>query len=271
MATYLLGTKKSAGIYSYLTENPISNPYGHKTKYGTEVGVDFAMDLHTPVYALTSGPVVGVEYLDCPGGVLAVESPLVIDGKERTAALYYQHMDLFTPTVLLPNARVVAGQLIGWSGGQLDGGYHPNQPKCSGGAHIEIGVNVHQGYPWNPNHRAPHVDPTPILARLVQGYAPDLHLIITTAPGFLPIAQMLDDAQRFHPMEGGIDGAMRSTVRNLSPFIARGIFVVLGLLLVSGVLWNLLRPVAEGIGSTVEGVAKEAAQASEGGEGELAA
>lgn len=251
MADYLLGSPKNAGIYSYLTNNPISNPYHNKTKYGVEQGIDFAMAMHTPMYALADGFIVGMAFLACPGGVMAIESVIPIHGtpteKPQRAVIYYQHMDVFAPGLVV-NDSVVAGQLIGYSGGQLSGGYHNNQPACSSAAHIEIGINPPYPKPWNPHKLTPQVDPRPFLAAVARGETFDVVYTITAAPGFLPIAQALDDAQRFLPADTG--SWITDLGRNTGPAMSRAIFMLIGLMFVFGVLFNLLRPVAEQVAST---------------------
>lgn len=249
MADYLLGTPKDGGQFSYLTRYPITNPYGTRSGFGTEVGIDLGLPMHTPVYALADGTVLAAQYEDCPGGVISTQCHIPLHGRfndqtdYKLACLYYQHMDVIQPSII-PGQPVKRGELLGYSGGQQGGGFHDNQPACSSGPHIEIGINppIYKT-PWNPNRLGPSVDPRPFLTALAQGHAPNLTLTVTTAPGFLPLAQALDDAERFRPFDG--TNPIGSVFANGSPVVARAIFVLLGLVLVIGVLQHLLRPVVE--------------------------
>lgn len=94
----------------------------------------------------------------------------------------------------------------------------------------------------------------PDLARqVVKGFGPgggsligDLVTGATTATGFLPIAQALNDGMVIWPLPQGIsnwwdDDWMRWAMRDAGAIMLRGIFVLIGLVLILGVAWNLMR------------------------------
>lgn len=128
-----------------------------------EDGNDFGLPYNTPVYSLTDGPVVGTGYYGGGGVVSIEENPQTI--------WYYQHLD---ENVVRPGDQVVAGQLIGYSGGQLSGGRHP-ATCCSSGPHIEVGVNAPFGGFWNPRNVKPQRDPHPLLLAIEGGSDPGYH------------------------------------------------------------------------------------------------
>lgn len=138
----------------------ITQPFG---VHG-ETGVDIGLPYHTPVYALTSGPVLGSGYYG-GGGVVSQKSPLnllnLITGQE---SVYYQHLD---ENAVSAGQYVPRGGLIGYSGGQIGYGHHPSDPKFSSGPHIEVGINAPYGGMWDPLGK--NVNPKPLLQEIAQG------------------------------------------------------------------------------------------------------
>lgn len=121
-----------------------------------ETGVDIGLPYNTPIYSLTSGRVVGAGYYGGGG----VESILAAPGE----SVYYQHL---STNLLTPGQTVQAGQLIGYSGGQLGYGNHPSSPQFSSGPHIEVGLNAPYGGMWAP--AGANVNPLPWLQALEAG------------------------------------------------------------------------------------------------------
>jgi hypothetical protein len=128
-----------------------------------ETGVDIALPYHTPVYAATGGPVLGTGYYG-GGGVVSIESDINYGGINGPASIYYQHL---SDIVVQPGQAVSAGQLIGYSGGQLGYGDHPSSPQFSTGPHIEVGINAPYGSFWHP--LGPNVNPAGFLQSLAGG------------------------------------------------------------------------------------------------------
>lgn len=136
---------------------------GHTSSYfkggfsgSGENGNDFAMPTGTPVYAVTSGTVVGAGYYG-GGGVVSIQ-------QYPGHVWYYQHLD---ENVAQNGQQVAAGELIGFSGGQNSGGQHPASPVFSGYPHIEVGLDAPWGGIWGggPNV-GPNIDPRPALEGL---------------------------------------------------------------------------------------------------------
>lgn len=127
-----------------------------------ENGVDIGMPQGTPVYAVTGGTVVGHGYYG-GGGVVSIE-------QQKGRVWYYQHLDLAEPGIESGQVKQVqAGQLIGWSGGQLSGGRHPSSRQFSSGPHIEVGINAPWGGIWGPmSEKGPNIDPLPLLTAIAQ-------------------------------------------------------------------------------------------------------
>lgn len=124
-----------------------------------EAGIDLGLDLHTPITSLTLGTVISTGWYG-GGGVVCVASQIPGIGP---ASVYYQHLDV----IAVQNNQVVhLGDLIGLSGGQLTGGYHP-VTCCSTGPHIEVGINPPPVSPlWKTLGH--NVDPLPWLKQLAQ-------------------------------------------------------------------------------------------------------
>lgn len=126
---------------------------------GGETGIDIGMhgQIDTPVYAVTSGKVIGSGYYG-GGGVESIASNINYGGINGIASIYYQHLDQNLVSV---GQNVYAGELIGLSGGQLSGGSHPSSSQFSNGPHIEIGINAPYGKAyqsiWSP--LGPNVNP----------------------------------------------------------------------------------------------------------------
>jgi hypothetical protein len=132
--------------------------YYHEVWHGfVEVGTDFGMNPDTPIYAVQGGRVLGAN--EHPpgyggGGVISVEAG-------PTLSEYYQHLDLVE---VKEGDHVSAGQLIGYSGGQLSGGHNP-VTCCSGGPHLEWGINANYGGIWHP--LGANIDPIPCLTAIL--------------------------------------------------------------------------------------------------------
>lgn len=122
-----------------------------------ENGFDVGIPYHTPVYAIQSGPVLGTGYYG-GGGVVSIQM-------NPTQSFYYQHLSDITVS---PGQHVNAGQLIGYSGGQIGYGDHP-ATCCSGGPHIEVGINAPFGGFWKP--LGANIDPMPYVRSLANSNA----------------------------------------------------------------------------------------------------
>lgn len=124
-----------------------------------ETGIDVYLPYHTPVYALASGPVLATGYYS-GGGVVSTE---IANDK----SLYYQHL---SDIAVSPSQQVQAGDLIGYSGGQIGYGDHPATGNSSG-PHIEVGINAPYGANslWHPLGNS--MDVTPFLNQFQQALA----------------------------------------------------------------------------------------------------
>lgn len=131
---------------------PITQAHG----VGGEQGVDFGTPFHTPLGNPLPGTVTNV---DCSTG-WACEIDVSTEYGGQSATEGFLHVD--QPAVHV-GQYVGAGELIGLSGGQLQGGSHPDVYPYSTGPHTEYDVWL-GNQPWsNP------VDPTPFLASLGTG------------------------------------------------------------------------------------------------------
>lgn len=129
----------------------ITQPFG----INGETGIDIGLPYHTPVYAVTSGPVVGAGYYG-GGGVISVDTPINYKGINGPASIYYQHL---SDELVKVGDMVHAGELIGYSGGQIGYGDHPSSTKFSSGPHIEIGINAPYGANGIWHNMGPNVNP----------------------------------------------------------------------------------------------------------------
>jgi hypothetical protein len=245
MSLWVKGSGPANSPWPWLTKYDITQPYG---VHG-ETGIDIGTPMHTAINALVGGVVVGSGYYG-GGGVVATET--TIAGK--TAVVYYQHLDLISSNIQL-GQRVNAGDYLGLSGGQLAGGYHPSSTRYSNGPHTEIGINPPYGSLWNPHHITPGYDPLPWIRATVQAgrtgpAGAGTNGPLGSQPGFIPMLQALDDAMRFHSLDnsGGLDGPVKlasSMFSNIYPFMARTLFVLLGLAIMVAVIWHVVKPAAE--------------------------
>lgn len=126
-----------------------------------ETGVDLGTPYGTPITSLTYGSIENFGFYG-GGGVVSVHSK--IDGKDTT--VYYQHLDVINSALSVGQA-IIPGDLLGWSGGQLSGGYHP-VTCCSSGPHTEVGRDVDYGGIWGKQYQQ-NSNPVPWLQRLVNG------------------------------------------------------------------------------------------------------
>lgn len=157
MATATLG----ATLDSWLAN--VTQTFGQNGEHGVDVGLPYG----TPVYAPTGGTVLSAGYDPQIGGVVSWQAPITYGGINGPASLYLQHLS----TVLVSaGQRISAGQLVGYSGGQLGYGNHPNTPNVSTGPHIEFGINSPaQGGVNLWRAQGPNVNPLGFLQALAQG------------------------------------------------------------------------------------------------------
>lgn len=240
MGGYVLGEKPAISSFPWLTQNEITQRYG---EHG-ETGIDLGMVVGTPITSLTPGVIGPGSGYDSTGGFVGVLSQ--INGEK--VAVYYQHLDLLAVS---DGQHVSAGTLLGYSGGQTSGGHHPAW-QGSSGPHVEVGVNFPWGGGRNPEHWGPNYDPLPLLQALalnrdpvaaITGQATALVVKATTAPGFGAIAQAIDDAMTFDSFD--IRNPVGSVAHNTGAFTARAVPVIIGLLILTAVIFWLLRPAVE--------------------------
>jgi len=112
-----------------------------------EPGIDVGTPFHTPITALAPGTVLSETF----GGFGQRIDIQAVSGVTE----YYQHMDTIDPAVKV-GSHVSVGELLGLSGGQLQGGSSPNSPANSSGPHVEFGILSSSGQP---------IDPTAVLKR----------------------------------------------------------------------------------------------------------
>jgi hypothetical protein len=193
---------------SHITEH-----YGEYFGSYQEVGTDFGMKYHTPIYAVESGKVLGTGYYG-GGGVVSIEAA-------PTISEYYQHLSHID---VAENQTVSAGELIGYSGGQLpsEGGEHP-ATCCSGGPHLEWGINAPYGGMWHP--LGANVNPVPYLEALAQRTIsePSLHTSAALIPHEGASGYVLDGYGGLHAFGGA--PAVSSPVNWGSWDIARALAV----------------------------------------------
>lgn len=237
----------------------ISQYYGPPEEYG----IDLAMPTGTPITSLTDGRVLDVGYPACPGGVVSIES--VVQGS--IASVYYQHMDQI---VVTPGQQIHVGQLIGYSGGQLSGGHHPAERTCSGGPHIEVGINAPWGGVWHALGK--NVNPLPWLQQLASASSVSVTanptvgtlasagraFALTFAPGFLGVMQNAHTHEIFTPPEpmpqtldpvSGISArigiAGNFILDNVEAAMVRGLVISFGLLLIVAAIWSAFNHMIE--------------------------
>lgn len=131
-----------------------ANPQGHS-------GIDLKADFHTPLTSAVSGTVIGAQYRDWGG---QVDIRFSLNGEPFV--LTYVHLDVIDSRVQI-GEPIVAGTLIGLSGGQITGGAHP-AGKYSRGPHLHFELTrgekapyERQGYePYRPDAAHYPMDPT---------------------------------------------------------------------------------------------------------------
>lgn len=134
--SFLPSCSENPGAWYCQAEGEI---FGQSFNGNVEHGNDLGMQFHTPITDLLGGSVTDVSYHPW-GGQVGILSSLPGQGSFIT---YYQHLDTIDPSIQV-GSNVLAGQLLGLSGGQLSGGLHPNSPQYSSGPHVEFGINA----PW---------------------------------------------------------------------------------------------------------------------------
>jgi len=112
-----------------------------------EPGMDIATPFHTPITDLLPGVVRSMGYGPW-GGRIDINTTDPASGAPIVE--YYQHLDEIAPGLAVGSV-VTAGQMLGLSGGQLEGGEHPNSPPYSTGPHVEVGLIDSAGQPMNPS------------------------------------------------------------------------------------------------------------------------
>lgn len=162
-----------------------------------ENGIDLGMPMGRVITSLTAGTVLTNGYYG-GGGVVTVQSTLPLG--IGVASVYYQHLDLNNPA-MTPGHIVKVGDVIGWSGGQLQGGHHPSSRQFSSGPHIEIGINApfNKNGLWHP--LGPNINPLPWLQDLV-AHGPGTTDVVASAPN--------------SPVQG-VPQAITATVRGTGP------------------------------------------------------
>jgi hypothetical protein len=143
------------------TQYPIS--HGYITAYqgaGTDTphyADDVATPFHTPITALLSGTIIQADYAPW-GGEVFIRTP-------SGQTYYYYHLDLL---YVQAGQSVVAGQILGLSGGQNSGGLHPVSTQWSTGPHTHVGWFT--GFVQSPNGTIPYgPDVTPLIQAARQG------------------------------------------------------------------------------------------------------
>jgi hypothetical protein len=269
---YVLGTAKSSAA-PWLTLYPVTQFFGTNGETGIDLGTPFG----TPITALVTGKVLGDGYYG-GGGVVSQEMNL----NGQPASLYYQHLDRIAPGIVA-GVMVQAGQLIGYSGGQLSGGSHPSSSQFSTGPHTEVGVNAPYGGMWNPYNYGPNINPLLFLpqllaglpanaagvsgaAQVVSGNVGATTIRVTTAPGFGPIAQSLHDSQAFvplsvNPLQGLSVNPGDALIHDAGAVVSRGIVVAVGFLIVGAVVVSAATQFAQQQGALAGQVIGAASQA----------
>ena len=157
-------------------EFPVTQGY----KGADHVGVDIGTPFHTALTAILGGTVSGVRYGPF-GGELDITTP---QGTED-----YMHLDQVDVQV---GQKISIGELLGLSGGQLEGGQNPAQPPYSSGAHTMF--SIFEGAPW----ASPSIDPTALLLAGPAGgdRQPAVNTLLAdpTGSGAVPVAWRVPNA-----------------------------------------------------------------------------
>jgi murein DD-endopeptidase MepM/ murein hydrolase activator NlpD len=145
-------------------------------------GDDIATPYNTPITALFSGTVVK-QYYDPSGGtvIIQADNPGQLKGVQY---YYYAHLD---STPVYAGVHVNAGQEIGRSGGQLQGGQHPASAAYSTGPHIMIGESHTSGIPYTPDTLTPELNPHWMID-YARGSASASNTGLTSLTGIFPSA-----------------------------------------------------------------------------------
>lgn len=180
--------QRALEIWPWLTTDGmtpnINNPYHSQfeaSRGGVQDGVGISVPtVDTPISSLTAGTVVAAAFgqdLAPPGqnwnygGFIIVKSTIPGIG---ICDVFYRHMDTLS---VQKNDSVGVGQVLGLSGGQTQGGHHPESPVFSTGPHIDVGINP-TTLPFTSI--GPNVDPTQWLRSLVAN-GPSSHDVLATA------------------------------------------------------------------------------------------
>ncbi len=113
------------GFYSSYSPNIPDTPH---------FAVDIGMPQDTPVTAIKSGKVVQADYATWNGAAGGGE--VFIQPDDGSSEYYYYHFD---QNKVSAGQHVNAGDLVGLSGGQNQGGSHPTSPMWSTGPHLHVG------------------------------------------------------------------------------------------------------------------------------------
>jgi murein DD-endopeptidase MepM/ murein hydrolase activator NlpD len=269
------GTSAASGKQWY--DYPITNGYLTTQVPGNwdspHYALDFGTPRGTPFFFLESGTITQADYAvwdGAPGGGEIFLKPDAASTQE-----YAYHLDQIVPGVS-PGKHVKAGQIVGYTGGQNSGGNHPTSPKWSSGPHLHFGLftkfiqtaigsrpygpdpgqQINLAKQFNITGSGDGTGPDTGTDQPVTNGVPlseQVHDILIHFPGFSGIALALDKAEQFpgviwyptdsaNPVDGignGIRSVLDTVVSNALPFFVRSMFVMLGLLLLIGLLWNL--------------------------------
>jgi murein DD-endopeptidase MepM/ murein hydrolase activator NlpD len=141
-------------------------------------GEDIPMPMDTPVTALFSGKI-SSQYYDASGGteIIQASDPAQLKG---IPYYYFVHLDNFVNGLSVGNT-VVPGQIVGYSGGQNQGGSHPAAPQYSSGPHLEIGLSKSNSIPYTLATITPDLNPDWLL-----GYAQQNNILTLNTGGKCP-------------------------------------------------------------------------------------
>lgn len=250
---------------------------------------DIPLPLDTPIVTPVAGTVVKSDYAvwsGLPGGgEVFIQPDSTEKGIPTHADFYVYHLDQLNVT---QGQHVNEGDVLGLSGGQNSGGQHPTASLWSSGPHLHVGWFTGYKSPNGQWSRPYGPDITPFLQSLANGTKQlasngasstataaaataagyvaltDLvHQTLTEHPGFYGVALALDEAEMYpgpiNVMSGQFDvpGAIRSVLLtigdNALPTAIRGFFILMGLVLILGLLWNVVRDsgVIEAVGEVL--------------------